>query len=91
MSDGNLPLPTVLERRRIIEAMDGMVSGGDPDVFLVELRKACSRYGMSRLARDTGINRVLLYRIVSSGRNPKLIQIMRIFGALGIKIGIALD
>jgi probable addiction module antidote protein len=55
-----------------------------PDRVVSALWPLAQQYGMSRLARDTGISRAHLYRLFGDGANPELktmVQLLRVFGA----------
>lgn len=49
--------------------------------------------GMSRVACDASLSRESLYKALSGGRNPILDKVLRVAGALGLKLraGVLLD
>ena len=42
--------------------------------------------GMSQIARDAGLSRESLYRALSGDRNPSLDTVLKVVGALGLKL-----
>ena len=59
----------------------------DKQGFLLALRNVVeANGGMSAFAAKTGINRVSLYKILSSKGNPEFASLMTIFNALGIQL-----
>lgn len=61
-----------------------------PEVFLVALRNVAEARGISKLARDTHLNRENLYRMLSKQGNPELGSLYAILDALGLKLSIVL-
>lgn len=70
---------------------------GYPDACLEEdngdgvlIRKALGNiaraYGMSQIARDTGLGRESLYKALSTDGNPDFATIMKVIKALGLKL-----
>ena len=44
---------------------------------------------MTQLAKDTGLSRESLYRALSSTGNPELATLLRVVGALGLRLTVA--
>ena len=42
--------------------------------------------GMSQVARDAGLSRESLYKALSGERNPRLDTVLRVVGALGLRL-----
>jgi probable addiction module antidote protein len=42
--------------------------------------------GMTQIARETGLSREALYRSLSKDGNPELSTVVRVLGALGLKL-----
>jgi probable addiction module antidote protein len=59
---------------------------GDPRGIAHALGVIARARGMTRLARDTGIARESLCRALSGEGNPEFATIMKVMGALGLKI-----
>jgi probable addiction module antidote protein len=62
-----------------------------PDVFLSALRNVADARGISQLAKDTHLDRVNLYRILSKQGNPELGSLYAILNALGLKLSVELN
>lgn len=55
--------------------------------FLVALRDVVeARQGMAKVARDAGVNRENLYRLLSEGGNPRLSSLSSVLEALGLQL-----
>jgi probable addiction module antidote protein len=55
----------------------------EPSRVVGALWPLAQQYGISRLARDTGISRTHLYRLFGDGANPEMktmVQLLRVFG-----------
>lgn len=58
----------------------------DPRVLLVALRRAvAARGGVTRVARQAGIERESLHRAISPGGNPRLSTLVALVRALGLR------
>ena len=57
------------------------------EAFLVALRDfADAHKGMAKLAAEAGVNRENLYRTLSEGGNPRLLNLRAILNALKLKL-----
>ncbi len=61
-------------------------AGDDPAFIAHALGVIPRARGMSKLARDTGISREGLYRAFSPDGNPEFATILKVVGALGLKL-----
>lgn len=60
---------------------------GDDPAFIVQVLGDIARSGnMSELARRLGVSREGLYKSLSSGGNPSFATIVKVAGALGLKV-----
>jgi probable addiction module antidote protein len=60
------------------------------DVFLVALKDVVdARGGVSTLAKNTGLHRVSLHRLLSGKGNPRLQNLSKILAALNIQLALA--
>ena len=59
---------------------------GDTAFIAKALGDIARAKGMSRVARDTGLSRESLYKALSGERNPTLDTVLRVVGALGLKL-----
>lgn len=56
------------------------------EMLLVAVRNVAEAHKMSRVAREASVNRVSLYKTLSSGGNPLLGNYRNIMSALGLKL-----
>ena len=61
-------------------------SGGDATVIAKALGDIARAQGMSKVARDAGLSRESLYKALSGDRSPDFQTILKVVGALGLKL-----
>jgi probable addiction module antidote protein len=61
----------------------------DPAYFQHALGVAARAKGMAAIARKTGLGRQSLYKALSEDGNPEFSTVVKVLGALGIKISTA--
>ena len=61
-------------------------ANGDAAFVAKALGNIARAKGMSQIARDTGLSRESLYKALSGERNPSFDTILKIIGALGLKL-----
>lgn len=76
-------LGTPEERRLFLEAA---LEEGDAEFFQSALGAVARAEGMTRLAERTGLNRENLYRALSPEGNPTLSTVLKVVGALGLRM-----
>jgi probable addiction module antidote protein len=59
---------------------------GNPLFIAKALGDIVRAKGMTQVARDTGLSRESLYKALSGDRNPSFGTILKVTGALGIKL-----
>lgn len=65
--------------------LNAALEAGDKKAFLLALKNVLeARGGMSRMARHAKINRVSLYKMLSSNGNPAFENILRLLPPAGI-------
>ncbi|MBI3795267.1 MAG: putative addiction module antidote protein [Nitrospinae bacterium] len=83
-----------LQKRKYAEAYlaAAMEDEENPDVFLLAVRDVAEAHGMgmTKLAGKTGLNRVNLYRTLSSRGNPKMDNLNAILSTLGFRLTVKL-
>jgi len=73
-----------------VEYLEAALEEGDmPEVFLLALRNVAEARGMTRLARETKLNRENLYAMLSEHGNPVLSSLYTILDALGMRLSIS--
>ena len=69
--------------------LDACLEDEDIHVFLLAIKDvADAQGGMSKLSRDSSLNRQSLYRTLSKTGNPKLASIFSILSSLGMELHI---
>ena len=58
----------------------------DASLFAAALGDIARTKGMSQLARETGLGRESLYKALSPAGNPEFATILRVVGALGLRL-----
>ena len=72
------------------EYLNAALAEGDQAAFMLALRDvAKARGGVAAVARETGLNRVALWRSLSAEGNPELGSLNRILEATGLRLVIA--
>ncbi|MEA3467043.1 MAG: addiction module antidote protein [Thermodesulfobacteriota bacterium] len=61
----------------------------DPQIFLIALGHLAKKKGMTKIAKETGLNRESLYKSLSGDSNPKFATISKVTKALGCKLAVA--
>lgn len=61
-------------------------AGGDAAFVAKALGDIARAKGMTEVARDAGLSRESLYKALSGERNPNFETILKVIGALGIKL-----
>lgn len=61
-------------------------AAGDAAFVAKALGDIARAKGMSRVASDAGLSRESLYKALSGDRNPTLDTVLRVLGALGLKL-----
>jgi len=63
---------------------------GDASVIAAALGNAARASGMSQVAQATGLTREGLYKALSADGNPSLHTIVKVLGALGLRMAVEL-
>ena len=83
-------IPMLSEPGEAAGYLNASMKERDPRVLLLALRHVAeAQGGMSRVARLAGLNRENLYRMLSLNGNPEFRGLMRVFGALGLRLAVA--
>jgi probable addiction module antidote protein len=59
---------------------------GDPAFITDAIGVIARARGMTQIAEDAGLSRESLYRALSAGGNPEFATILKVMGALGLKM-----
>ena len=69
--------------------LDACLEDEDSHVFLLALKDVAeARGGMSKLSKDSSLNRQSLYRTLSKTGNPKMANVFSILASLGMELHI---
>lgn len=71
---------------RIALYLEAAFEDGDAALIAAAIGDAARAYGMTQLARDTGLAREALYRALSAEGNPEFGTVLKVLDALGIKL-----
>jgi probable addiction module antidote protein len=82
------PLDYLETKEEINEYLNNAFMDDDPQVFLIALGHLAKKKGMSKIARETGLNRESLYKSLSGAGNPKFTTISKVSKALGCKLAV---
>ncbi|NQU40510.1 MAG: putative addiction module antidote protein [Lentisphaerae bacterium] len=66
--------------------LNAALEDGGQDVFLMALRDVAQARGLTRLARETSLNRENMYRILSEEGNPQLSSLKALLDSLELKL-----
>ncbi|QNK74332.1 putative addiction module antidote protein [Variovorax sp. PAMC28562] len=66
--------------------LEAALEEGDASLVAAALGDIARSKGMSQLARETGLGRESLYKALSPSGNPEFATILRVVGALGIRL-----
>lgn len=69
--------------------LNAALEDGSQDGFLLALRDVAHARGLTRLARETSLNRENIYRILSGKGNPQLSSLKALLDSLGLKLAVA--
>ncbi len=68
--------------------LNAALDDGSQEVFLMALRDVAKAHGLTRLARETTLNRENMYRILSEKGNPQLSSLKALLDSLDLKLSI---
>jgi len=72
--------------------LDAALEAGDRAAFLLAIRNVIDALGgMTQIARNTGLNRENLYRVLSEKGNPELNSLEKLLKALGLRLAVEVD
>ena len=66
--------------------LEAALEEGDATLIAAALGDIARAKGMSGIARKTGLGRESLYKALSASGNPELATILKVVGALGLKL-----
>ncbi len=70
----------------VAEYMNAVLESGHSNLLLRALGEMARVRGMAKVARDTGLGRESLYKALAPGAKPRFDTVLRVVGALGLKL-----
>lgn len=76
-----------LDNPEVIAAyLQDALEDDDPNVFLLAVADVVKAKSVTRVAEDSGLGRESLYKTIRTGARPGFATIVRLLGALGIRL-----
>ena len=72
--------------QRVALYLEEAFEDGDPALIAAAIGDAARAYGMTKLAKDTGLAREALYRALSADGNPEFATVLKVLKALGLRL-----
>lgn len=76
---------------RIALYLEAAFEDGDPALIAAAIGDAARAYGMTRLAKDTGLAREALYRALSEDGNPEFGTVLKVLKVFGLRLSAVED
>jgi probable addiction module antidote protein len=71
---------------RIALYLEAAFEDGDPALIAAAIGDAARAYGMTRLAKKSGLAREALYRALSTNGNPEIATVLKVLKVLGLRL-----
>lgn len=71
--------------------LSAAIEDGDQQIFMLALRHVTEALGMAKAAREAGLNRESLYKMLSASGNPQLASLNALLRALGLRLAVEVD
>jgi probable addiction module antidote protein len=72
--------------QRIALYLEAAFEDGDPALIAAAIGDAARAYGMTQLAKDSGLAREALYRALSEDGNPELATVLKVLKVFGLRL-----
>ena len=76
----------IREPEDVIEFLNDALESGHAPYIAAVLGDVARSQGMTRLAAKTGVNRQALYTALSENGNPTLETLLKVLGAMGVRL-----
>ena len=73
----------------IIEYLQAALEENDPELFVKAVGNVARAMGMTTVAQETELGRTSLYKALSGERDPRIGTVMKVLGALGVRLTVA--
>ncbi len=73
----------------IIEYLQAALEEDDPELFVKAVGNVARAMGMTTVAQETELGRTSLYKALSGERDPRIGTVIKVLGALGVRLTVA--
>ena len=73
----------------IIKYLQAALEEDDPELFVKAVGNVARAMGMTTVAQETQMGRPSLYKALSGERDPRIGTVMKVLGALGVRLTVA--
>ena len=73
----------------VIRYLQAALEENDPELFVKAVGNVARAMGMSAVAQETQLGRPSLYKALSGERDPRIGTVMKVLGALGVRLTVA--
>ena len=81
-------LKALQDPEEAVEYLNAALEENSNEVFLMALRHVAEAHGITRLAKESDLNRESMYRMLSKQGNPQLSSLTAILDQLGLKLSV---
>ena len=75
--------------RRSLSTLEAALEENDPELFVKAVGNVARAMGMTTVAQETQLGRPSLYKALSGERDPRIGTVMKVLGALGVRLTVA--
>ncbi|WP_428659141.1 addiction module antidote protein [Reyranella sp.] len=80
------PTERLTTKKAMVSFINAALEDGDPALIAAALGDVARAQGMTRIARDAGLTRASLYKALGGDAKAEFATILRVLGAIGIKL-----
>ena len=80
------PAERLTTKKAVVSHINAAFEDGDPAVIAAALGAVARAQGMTKVARDAGLTRQSLYKALGGEVKPEFSTILRVLGAVGVKL-----
>lgn len=80
------PVDIFKSEEEINQWLSSSLENDDPETFIMVLGAVVKHRGVAKVAKEAGINREHLYRIIRGDAKPLFDSVSKILNALGVKL-----
>ena len=75
--------------RRSLSTWEAALEENDPELFVKAVGNVARAMGMTTVAQETQLGAPSLYKALSGERDPRIGTVMKVLGALGVRLTVA--